>query len=67
MSLFFVVQVWGEVCHLSQSSKTLVFTGFLSRCMQYALKNHCVPALSQCGLTKPNKQLHISMHTDRIS
>ena len=30
---------WAEVCHLSQSSKS-VLTGILSRCMQYWLKNH---------------------------
>jgi len=60
------VHAWAEVCHLSQSSKS-VFMGFLSRCMQYWLKNHwpgSVQTLSQHWMTKP---LPVSMHTNCIS
>ena len=39
------MHAWAEVCHLSQSSKS-VLTGFFSRCTQYWLKNHWPTRLS---------------------
>ena len=47
------MHAWAKVCHLSQSNKS-VLIGFLSRCMQYWLKNHW-PGFVQT--------LHVFMHT----
>ena len=55
-----------EVCHLSQSSKS-VLTGLLRRCMQYWLRNHCPRICSNTKSTIDDKDSPISIHTNHIS
>jgi len=60
------LHAWNEVCHLSQSSKP-VFTGFLSRCMQYWLKSHWLGICSNTTSVMDEEPLMVSMPTDCIS
>ena len=61
------MHTWDEVCHLSQSSKS-VPTGFLSRCMQYWLKNHWLGICSNTDSVRDYKASSCSStHTNSIS